>query len=77
MKKFIVGAIVIGAFFAVSGCVSGQVQDKRAPGVPGRKTFQIQVRDPRVVGPYDTWVTVPERVWDKCDVDASYPACAG
>lgn len=77
MKKIIQGAALAVALLALTGCVSGTVEDKRAPGTPGEKTFQIQVdRDP-VVGPKKVWVTVPERVWDTCNIDTVYPDCAG
>jgi hypothetical protein len=78
MKKNIAGAVLIGALFAVSGCgVSGQINDKRAPGIPGSKTFQVEVHDGHLVGPDEVWVTVPEHVWDKCHVRQMYPQCAG
>jgi hypothetical protein len=77
MKKKIVGAVVVGALFAVSGCASGIVTDKRAPGVPGEKTFQVQIEEGRVVGPDEVWVTVPEEVWEVCGLEETYPSCAG
>lgn len=79
MKKITLGAVLFGALFLISGCgsVSGQVADKRAIGDPGRKTFQIQVEDEQAIGQHTVWVTVPERVWDRCHLDARYPACAG
>ncbi len=77
MKKVILGAILCGVFFAVSGCASGPVGDKRAPGEPGRKIFQLQVPVKGPVGPSEVWVTVPEHVWDRCHIEQPYPQCAG
>lgn len=77
MKKIILGAILCGAFFAVSGCASGLIDDKRAPGDPGRKIFQLQVPVEGPLGPNRAWVTVPEHVWDRCAIKQSYPQCAG
>lgn len=76
MKKLLQGAAVIGALFVLSGCASGTVQDKRAPGTPGEKTYQLQVENSRPLGPAEIWVTVPEDVWDDCDQDMTYPDCA-
>jgi hypothetical protein len=77
MKKIMMGAAMIGVLFAVSGCVAGPVLDKRAPGDPGSKVFQIQVEDETPVGPNEVWVTVTERVWDTCRIEQPYPECAG
>lgn len=79
MTKIRIGAATIGVFFLLTGCgVSGQVTNKRAPGWPGEKTFQIQVDDQRP-GVGKVWVTVPEDVWERCSMVPadSYPACAG
>jgi len=77
MKNIRVGALLIGVLLAVSACaVSGPVDDKRAPGEPEHKTFQIQVDDKGVVGPDEVWVTVPEKAWDRCHLKDMYPACA-
>lgn len=37
----------------------GRVSDKRAPGLPGDKTFQVEVNN--------RWVGVPEDLWDSCN----------
>lgn len=78
MKKFIAVAGIVGAIFAVTGCAAGPVvNDKRAPGNPGHKTFQIQIRETSPVGPDEVWVSVPERVWDRCRLGELYRRCAG
>lgn len=77
MKKIIQGAALAGALLVLTGCASGTVQDKRAPGMPGEKTFQLQVENDLPIGPDEVWVTVPEEVWDECDIDAEYQECAG
>lgn len=71
------GAAIVGVLFAVSGCAAGSVEDKRAPGIPGEKTFQVRVKGDRIVGPDEVWITVPEDVWDKCVVGQPYRRCAG
>lgn len=67
----------MGVLFAVTGCVSGPVVDKRAPGYPGEKTFQIQVEDDRIVGDDKVWITVPEDIWERCGIDEQYEDCSG
>lgn len=44
------------------------VQDKQAPGMPGHKTFQLQIGN--------TWYVVPEGVWDRCGLADRLPVCA-
>ena len=77
MRNLRRGAAVIGVFFVVTGCASGVVSDKRAPGYPGEKTLQIQVdvENPPPFGPDKIWVTVEEQVWDDCDLDEEWPEC--
>lgn len=77
MKILLAGAVVIGVLFVALSHTSGSVEDKRALGDPGSKTFQIQVVYEAPVQPYETWVTVSESAWDRCRIDAPYPACAG
>ena len=77
MKNIRRGAAIVGAIFVLSGCVAGPVSDKRAPGMPGEKTFQILVDDKHLISPGRVWVRVPERVWDRCDLDDPYPSCVG
>lgn len=76
MKKIFQGAALAGALLVLTGCAAGTVQDKRAPGIPGEKTFQLQIENDRPVGPASIWVTVPERAWDRCDPEDKYPDCA-
>lgn len=77
MKKFLLGALIMGVFFTVSACATGPVADKRAPGSPGHKQFEIQIQPDAVVGPSEVWVKVSEHVWDRCSMGESYPKCAG
>lgn len=77
MKKIFKGVVTIGALLLLSGCAAGPVADKRAPGMPGHKTFQLRIDDPNVLAPDDLWVTVTEDQWDHCGLDERYPACAG
>lgn len=77
MKKKILMSAIVGALFAVTGCVAGPVVDKRAPGELGEKTYQIQVRNDRTPGGQRVWVTVSEDVWERCDMgESQYPDCA-
>lgn len=77
MKKILTSAAVVGALFVVTGCVSGEVNDKRAPGYPGEKTYQIQLDNDKPVGPDKLWVTVPEKVWEQCHIGERYPEDCG
>jgi nitrogen fixation-related uncharacterized protein len=77
MKKIVQGAIIVGAFFVLAGCASGQVDDKRAPGMPGKKTYQILVDNDQPYGPDKYWITVTEDVWTKCRLGDRYEDCQG
>lgn len=79
MKIFRTSVVALGALFLLSGCGTGPLIDKRAPGTPGEKTFQIQIREVRITGPRHVWITVPERVWDGCDPGTKYDGdtCVG
>jgi predicted small lipoprotein YifL len=77
MKNILKGAVTIGVLFALSGCaVAGPIQNKRAPGIPGEKTFQLQITDSGDPLPGDRWITVSEHVWDLCGMGEDYPKCA-
>lgn len=76
MRKFILGAVIVGALFAVSMLVTGRVVDKGASGVAGNKSFSILV-DYRQIGLGGVWLPVPERVWDHCAVGGRFPQCGG
>lgn len=75
MKKSIRVAALVGVLFVVSACASSPVQDKRAPGIPGHKTFEIQVDDSYVPGSARVWIKVSEKEWDKCHVGDQFPSC--
>lgn len=75
MKKIIQGAALTGVLFVLAGCATGTVDDKRAPGYPGHKTFQVQVHNHLFVGPKLIWVTVTEKQWDQCELGESLSAC--
>lgn len=77
MKKILQGAALVGALFVLSGCASGPVIDKRAPGVPGDKKFQVLVDNDAPVGPDKLWVTVTEQQWDECRLDEQLSRCTG
>lgn len=73
MKKILIGAALVGALLLLIGADSGRVVDKRAPGEPGEKVFQLHVD-----GAFsDRWVTVTEKQWDTCSMYAQYPQCVG
>jgi hypothetical protein len=73
MHNFIRGAALVGAVLLSAGCASGTVIDKRAPGQPGEKVFQL-----RVDGTLPSrWVTVSERTWEMCPMFDEYPDCQG
>jgi hypothetical protein len=76
MKTIIKGVVTIGALSLLTGCASGKVYDKRAPGDLGHKTYQLQLVDRGVLEPGDLWVTVTEKQWDDCGMDERYPKCA-
>jgi hypothetical protein len=68
MKRYV--AVVMTAALSVllmTTTTSGAVEDKRAPGDPGHKMFQILVDD--------AWRLVPEDVWNRCDMEDSFPLC--
>jgi hypothetical protein len=75
MKKYVRGVVAIGVFFVVTGCASGVVSDKRAPGSPGEKTFQIQVENNKPFGPDRWWITVNRDGWRACWIDDVWPEC--
>lgn len=77
MRNLKRGAAVVGVLFVVTGCASGVVSNKRAPGYPGEKTMQIQVsvENPPPFGPDEIWITVDERVWDNCGMYEIWPDC--
>jgi hypothetical protein len=79
MKIFRTSVVALGALFLLSGCGTGPLIDKRAPGVPGEKKFQIQIEESHLTGPRRVWITVTERVWDKCDPGTHYDGstCVG
>ena len=68
MKKILLGAVFIGAFFVVMGSVQSTVLDKRAPGVAGDKTYQVLISTPFLGVHGGLWVPVTEGQWDRCEV---------
>jgi hypothetical protein len=73
MKKIMRVATLCGVFLLCAGCGSGKVTDKRAPGQPSDKVFQLHVEGTL----FDRWVTVSEETWDACGLFTRYPSCAG
>lgn len=69
------GAVITGVLFVLAGCATGTVNDKRAAGYPGSKTFQVKVHNHLVVGPKYIWVTVTEKQWDACELGESLSDC--
>lgn len=65
--RIAVVAMAAAAFFLIS-TTTGTVEDKQAPGIPGEKTYEVLVNG--------SWRIVPEAVWDRCDVQDSFPLCA-
>lgn len=78
MKKTVTGAVIVCAVITLTGCAAGQVTDKRAPGYPGEKTYQIEIENSRPIGPDRLWITVSREVWWSCRIQVDeYPDCAG
>jgi hypothetical protein len=75
MKKMVQGATIAGAFFVLTGCVSGAVDDKRAPGMPGEKQYEILVENDQPYGPDRFWLKVTERTWDNCHLGDQIEDC--
>lgn len=73
MKKILTGVAIGGAILLSLTVTDGTVIDKRAPGEPGDKVFQLRV-DGLLL---DRWVTVTEKQWDDCGLYASYRDCTG
>lgn len=73
MKIVVLGAAIVGVFLLYMGATTGTVADKRAPGQPGDKVFQLQVDGPLLT----RWVTVSDRNWDRCSMYEPYPDCVG
>lgn len=67
MKNYIRLTVVTLLILSAAACARGPVEDKRAPGMPGKKTYEVQVRS--------TWIKVTEQGWDNCGLDDPYPAC--
>lgn len=79
MRKYIRAIAITAAILSVSGCASGVVHDKRAPGYGDGKILQIQVRLDKAppFGRKDIWVTVTDDEWDSCQLYAEWPECTG
>lgn len=61
--------VMIAAMLVLlTACARGPVVNKRAPGELGDKTYEILIKD--------TWIQVPEQVWDDCSLDEPYPECS-
>jgi hypothetical protein len=73
MKILIRATALVGAVLLLTGCASGEVTDKRAPGQPGEKVFQLRIDGTLP----DHWVTVSENVWEACSMYEQYPGCKG
>lgn len=66
--KIITVVMIAALLVLLTACARGPVVNKRAPGEPGNKTYEILIKD--------TWIQVPEQVWDNCSLDDPYPACS-
>lgn len=77
MRKYIRALAISTIILAASGCASGVVHDKRAPGYGEEKTLQIQVRldNPPPFGRKEIWVTVSDEEWDSCQLFTEWPEC--
>lgn len=67
MKNFIRIATLASLPALLTACADAPVENKRAPGEPGEKTYQIQVGR--------RWIDVTERDWDHCEMFEPFPAC--
>ena len=69
MKTYLAvsAAPVTALFLLLLLLPNGAVQDKKAPGTPGEKTYELLVGN--------TWRVVPETVWDRCDMYERLPVC--
>lgn len=77
MRKHIRAVAIVAALLSITGCASGVVNDKRAPGYPGEKELQIQVEldNPPPFGRKAIWVTVDDSGWDSCRLFDRWPDC--
>lgn len=75
MKKIFKGALIGALFVFTTSCASGNVENKRAGGPSGHKTFQLQIDDRNPLAPDELWVTVTEKQWWECQMDEHYPEC--
>lgn len=75
MKKTFRGASFCALFLLLSACVSGPVQNKRAPGDLGHKTYQLRIDDRNPLAPKEFWIVVTKDQWEHCQIEEKYPEC--
>ncbi len=66
---------LVAASFLLSACVSGSVENKRAPGEPSHKRYQLQIDTGNPLAPDELWVDVTHDEWTRCSMEEQYPGC--
>lgn len=67
MKNCIKIALIAATALLLTACTSGTVENKRAPGYIGEKTYEVYVDG--------YWLNVTSTGWDNCEMGEQYPAC--
>ncbi len=60
-------AVLLISLLALTACARGPIQNKRAPGLPGEKRYEILVNG--------RWIEITSAEWDACQMQETYPAC--
>jgi hypothetical protein len=75
MKNICKGAVIGALFVFLTGCASGMVENKRAAGPSGHKTYQLRIDDKNPLAPEELWITVTREQWEACQMEERYPDC--
>lgn len=67
MKNYIKATFLAALLALTAACASGPIEDKRAPGEPGKKTYEVLVDG--------QWIKVTSEQWDNCGMYDPYPDC--
>ncbi len=67
VKTGLIIAIPLGIIVVAALVGTGPIQDKRAVGEPGSKTFEVRVDG--------SWKIVPESGWERCGMHEQWPVC--
>lgn len=67
MNNYIKGLFVAILMFTLAACAAGPVENKRAPGMPWEKRYEILVDG--------EWIEITGSEWDNCGMYEQFPAC--